>query len=110
MAAIPEAGETAAVEAGTPAEPVAEIAAAEDAATEYAEAVETGQASEAAAIAGVETAAPDPDVAESAHPWRGSTRRRRIGRTGIGKSRMKNRKKNFRSEIQGKHREVIMIA
>ncbi|HSK45345.1 MAG TPA: transcription termination factor NusA [Candidatus Binatia bacterium] len=62
-AAIPEAGETAAVEGGEAAEPVAEIAAAEDAATEYAEAVETGQGSEAAAIAGVENA-PDADVAE----------------------------------------------
>jgi N utilization substance protein A len=62
-AAIPEAGETAAVEGGAIAEPVAEIAAAEDAATEYAEAVETGQGSEAAAIAGVENA-PDADVAE----------------------------------------------
>ena len=61
--AIPEAGETAAVEGGGAAEPVAEIAAAEDAATEYAEAVETGQASEAAVIAGVENA-PDADVAE----------------------------------------------
>ena len=62
-AAVPEAGETAAVEGGVAAEPVAEIAAAEDAATEYAEAVETGQGSEAAAIAGVENA-PDADVAE----------------------------------------------
>jgi N utilization substance protein A len=63
VAAIPEAGETAAVEGGAVAEPVAEIAAAEGAATEYAEAVETGQGSEAAAIAGVENA-PDADVAE----------------------------------------------
>jgi len=63
VAAIPEAGETAAVEGGEVAEPVAEIVAAEDAATEYAEAVETGQGSEAAAIAGVENA-PDADVAE----------------------------------------------
>jgi N utilization substance protein A len=63
VAAIPEAGETAAVEGGEIAEPVAEIVAAEDAATEYAEAVETGQGSEAAAIAGVENA-PDADVAE----------------------------------------------
>jgi len=39
-AAIPEAGETAAVEGAEVAEPVAEIAAAEDAASEYAEAVE----------------------------------------------------------------------
>ena len=62
-AAVPEAGETAAVEGGAVAEPVAEIAAAEEAATEYAEAVETGQGSEAAAIAGVENA-PDADVAE----------------------------------------------
>jgi len=62
-ATTPEAGETAAVEGGAAAEPVAEIAAAEDAATEYAEAVETGQGSEAAAIAGVENA-PDADVAE----------------------------------------------
>jgi N utilization substance protein A len=62
-AAVPEAGETAAVEGGAVAEPGAEIAAAEDAATEYAEAVETGQGSEAAAIAGVENA-PDADVAE----------------------------------------------
>ncbi|MGB8128745.1 MAG: transcription termination factor NusA [Candidatus Angelobacter sp.] len=63
VAAIPEAGETAAVEGGAVAEPVAEIAAAEGTATEYAEAVETGQGSEAAAIAGVENA-PDADVAE----------------------------------------------
>ncbi|MGZ4890141.1 MAG: transcription termination factor NusA [Candidatus Angelobacter sp.] len=63
VAAIPEAGETATVGGGEVAEPVAEIAAAEDAASEYAEAVETGQASEAAAIAGVENA-PDADVAE----------------------------------------------
>jgi transcription termination/antitermination protein NusA len=61
--AVPEAGESAAVEGGAVTEPVAEIAAAEDAATEYAEAVETGQGSEAAAIAGVENA-PDADVAE----------------------------------------------
>jgi N utilization substance protein A len=60
VVAVPEAGETAAVES---AEPVAEIAAAEAATSEYAEAVETGQASEAAAIAGVENA-PDADVAE----------------------------------------------
>jgi len=63
VSAIPEAGETAVVEGAEAAEPVAEIAAAEDAATEYAEAVETGQGSEAAAIAGVENA-PDADVAE----------------------------------------------
>ena len=63
VAPIPEAGETAAVEGAEVAEPVAEIAAAEDAASEYAEAVETGQASEAAVIAGVENA-PDADVAE----------------------------------------------
>jgi transcription termination/antitermination protein NusA len=63
VAAVPEAGETAAVEGGEAAEPVTEIAAGEDAATEFAEAVDTGQASEAAAIAGVENA-PDPDVAE----------------------------------------------
>ncbi|HET9167559.1 MAG TPA: transcription termination factor NusA [Candidatus Angelobacter sp.] len=62
-AAVPESGETAAVEGGAVAAPVAEIAAAEEAATEYAEAVETGQGSEAAAIAGVENA-PDADVAE----------------------------------------------
>ena len=62
-AALPEAGETAAVEGAEAAEPVAEIAAAGDAASEYAEAVETGQASEAAVIAGVENA-PDDDVAE----------------------------------------------
>jgi N utilization substance protein A len=62
-APIPEAGETVAVEGAEAAEPVAEIAAAEGAATEYAEAVDTGQASEAAAIAGVENA-PDADVAE----------------------------------------------
>src|SRR5712672_1750857 len=60
---LPEAGETAAVEGAEVAEPVAEIAAADDAASEYAEAVETGQASEAAVIAGVENA-PDADVAE----------------------------------------------
>jgi hypothetical protein len=63
VAAIPEAGETAAVEGSDVAEPVAEISAAEGAATEYAEAVQTGQASEAAVIAGVENA-PDADVAE----------------------------------------------
>ena len=63
MAAPPEAGETAAVEGADVAEPVAEITAAEGAASEYAEAVETGQGSEAAAIAGVENA-PDADVAE----------------------------------------------
>jgi N utilization substance protein A len=63
VAPIPEAGETAAVEGVEVAEPVAEIAAAEDATSEYAEAVETGQASEAAVIAGVENA-PDADVAE----------------------------------------------
>jgi transcription termination/antitermination protein NusA len=63
VVAIPEAGETAAVEGAEVAEPVAEIAAAEAATSEYAEAVETGQASEAAAIAGVENA-PDADVAE----------------------------------------------
>jgi N utilization substance protein A len=62
-AAVPEAGETAAVEGAEAAEPVAEIAAAEDAASEYVEAVETGQASEAAVIAGVENA-PDADAAE----------------------------------------------
>src|SRR5712672_3250005 len=60
---LPDAGETAAVEGAEVAEPVAEIAAADDAASEYAEAVETGQASEAAVIAGVENA-PDADVAE----------------------------------------------
>jgi N utilization substance protein A len=63
VAPIPEAGETAAVEGAEAPEPVAEIAAAEDAASEYAEAVETGQASEAAVIAGVKNA-PDADVAE----------------------------------------------
>ena len=63
VAAVPEAGETAAVEGADVAEPGAEITVAEDAATEYAEAVETGQGSEAAAIAGVENA-PDADVAE----------------------------------------------
>ena len=63
VGAIPETGETAIVEGGAVAEPVAEIAAAESAATEYAEAVETGQGSEAAAMAGVENA-PDADVAE----------------------------------------------
>src|SRR5512140_1522777 len=52
--APPEAGETVAVEGGNVAEPTAEIAAAEGAASEYSEAVQTGQASEAAAIAGVE--------------------------------------------------------
>jgi N utilization substance protein A len=62
-AAVPEAGETAAVEGGAAVEPITEIAAAEDAATEYVEAVETGQGSEAAAIAGVENS-PDADVAE----------------------------------------------
>jgi N utilization substance protein A len=62
-AAVPEAGETPAVEGGDAGEPVAEITEAESSASEYAEAVETGQASEAAAIAGVENA-PDADVAE----------------------------------------------
>jgi transcription termination/antitermination protein NusA len=60
-AAIPEAGETAAVAGGESAEPA--VAAAETAASEYSEAAETGQGSEAAAIAGVENA-PDADVAE----------------------------------------------
>src|SRR5215831_8720369 len=63
VAAPPEAGETAAVEGAEVAEPAAEVTAAEGSASEYAEAVETGQASEAAAIAGVENA-PDADVAE----------------------------------------------
>ncbi|HEY1525143.1 MAG TPA: transcription termination factor NusA [Candidatus Angelobacter sp.] len=63
VAAVPEAGETAAVEGADVAEPGAEIIAAEVSPSEYAEAVETGQASEAAAIAGVENA-PDADVAE----------------------------------------------
>ena len=63
VAAPPEAGETATVEGADVAEPVAEISVAEGAASEYAEAVETGQASEAAVIAGVENA-PDADVAE----------------------------------------------
>jgi N utilization substance protein A len=63
VAAPPEAGETAVVEGADVAGPVAEITAAEGSASEYAEAVETGQASEAAAIAGVENA-PDADVAE----------------------------------------------
>jgi N utilization substance protein A len=63
VAAPPEAGETAAVEGADVGEPVAEITAAEGAASEFTEAVETGQASEAAAIAGVENA-PDADVAE----------------------------------------------
>src|SRR3954467_252001 len=63
VAAIPEAGEPAAVEGEAAAEPAAEITAAEDATTENAEAVETGQGSEAAAIAGVENA-PNADVAE----------------------------------------------
>jgi N utilization substance protein A len=63
VAAVPEAGETAAVEGADVAEPGAEITAAEASPSEYAEAVETGQASEAAAIAGVENA-PDADVAE----------------------------------------------
>jgi N utilization substance protein A len=63
VAVPPEAGETAAVEGAEAAEPAAEITAAEGSASEYAEAVETGQASEAATIAGVENA-PDADVAE----------------------------------------------
>src|SRR5215831_7370170 len=63
VAAPPEAGETAAVEGAEVAGPAAEVTAAEGSASEYAEAVETGQASEAAAIAGVENA-PDADVAE----------------------------------------------
>src|SRR5215467_9647032 len=58
--AIPEAGETAAVEGG---EAAAEVTPSEVPPSEYSEAVETGQASEASAIAGVENA-PDPDVAE----------------------------------------------
>ena len=62
-AAVPETGETAAVEGADVGEPVAEITIAEASTSEYAEAVETGQASEAAAIAGVENA-PDADVAE----------------------------------------------
>src|SRR3954462_12838075 len=63
VAAIPEAGEPAAVEGEAAAEPAAEITAAEDSTSENAEAVETGQGSEAAAIAGVENA-PNADVAE----------------------------------------------
>ena len=59
--AIPEAGETATVEGAET--PAASIPAAEAAASEYAEALETGQGSEAAAIAGVANA-PDADVAE----------------------------------------------
>jgi hypothetical protein len=51
------------VEGAEVAGPAAEVTAAEVSASEYAEAVETGQASEAAAIAGVENA-PDADVAE----------------------------------------------
>ena len=62
-AAIPETGETAAVEGVEAGEPPAEVTAGEAPASEYAEAVETGQASEAAAIAGAETA-PEADVAE----------------------------------------------
>jgi N utilization substance protein A len=61
--ALPETGETAAVEGVEAGEPAAEVSAGEAPASEYAEAVETGQASEAAAIAGVENA-PDADVAE----------------------------------------------
>jgi transcription termination/antitermination protein NusA len=51
VAATPEAGESAAVEGGEVAEPVAEAAPAEDAETDHAEAVETEQASEAGANA-----------------------------------------------------------
>jgi transcription termination/antitermination protein NusA len=51
VAATPEAGESAAVEGGEVAEPVAEAAPAEDAETDHAEAVETKQASEAGADA-----------------------------------------------------------
>jgi transcription termination/antitermination protein NusA len=51
VAATPEAGESAAVEGGEVAEPVAEAAPAEDAETDHAEAVETEQASEAGADA-----------------------------------------------------------
>src|SRR5258708_1496059 len=63
VAAIPEAGETPAVEGAEVAEPVAEIAAADASASAYAAAVETGQASEAGVIAGEENAT-DADVAE----------------------------------------------
>jgi N utilization substance protein A len=62
-AAVPEAGETAAVEGAEVAEATTEVTASDVPASEYAEAAETGQASEAATIAGVENA-PDPDVAE----------------------------------------------
>jgi len=58
-----ETGETAVVEGVEAGEPTAEETAGETPASEYAEAAETGQASEAAAIAGVENA-PDADVAE----------------------------------------------
>src|SRR5262249_56786462 len=53
-AAIPEAGETAVVEG---AEAAAEVTPSEVPPSEYAEAVETGQASEASAVAGAEDAA-----------------------------------------------------
>ncbi len=63
IAAVPEAGETAAVEGAEVAEAAAGVTASDVPASEYAEAAETGQGSEAALIAGVENA-PDADVAE----------------------------------------------
>ncbi|MGC2742474.1 MAG: transcription termination factor NusA [Candidatus Angelobacter sp.] len=63
VAATPEAGETAAGEGGEAVEPIAEIAAAENAVPSDAESLETEQASDAAAGAGAENA-PDLDVAE----------------------------------------------
>src|SRR5260221_3085415 len=63
IAAVPEAGETAAVEGAEVADAATCVTASDVPASEYAEAAETGQGSEAALIAGVENA-PDADVAE----------------------------------------------
>jgi len=63
VAAVPEVGETAAVEGAEVTDVAAEARVSEPPASEYAEAAETGQGSEAALIAGVENA-PDADVAE----------------------------------------------
>jgi len=63
IAAVPEAGETAAVEGAEVADAATGVTASDVPASEYAEAAETGQGSEAALIAGVENA-PDADVAE----------------------------------------------
>ena len=73
------------MEGGEAGEPAAEITAGEAPASELTEAAETGQASEAAAIAGVESA-PDADVAEVHTHGEEQPRRRRHGGAGNGKA------------------------